>query len=357
MGLYRQRATGSDFCSDPGSLPTAKSMFIPRYWAEAPSKAQTKGRTTVRRYGWSATSQADAQAMAEVRLAEALRDLSAGEKRVRMEPKVAYNGSEGFPIREEIVSEHGDLMVTRNSYGALCLNTPDALFADVDLPEGPSDRTGCLMFLALPTLLLGIGGTAGLIQGRLLGGFPSIVMLVVGLGLLMRIGWEMLGRRLWLRRRGRADAVAMRRIRGFLDTHPDWRLRIYRTPAGYRVLATHRPFSPMEPEVSAFFDALGTDPVYVRMCRNQQCFRARVSPKPWRIGVGHLRPRSGVWPIGPEGLRLRQEWVAAYEAKSAGHAACSFLVELGLGAPHGKILAVQQLHDRLSRAEAGLPIA
>ena len=32
----------------------------------------------------------------------------------------------------EIVSRHGETVITRNSYGALCLNTPNALFADVD---------------------------------------------------------------------------------------------------------------------------------------------------------------------------------------------------------------------------------
>jgi len=35
------------------------------------------------------------------------------------------------PIREEIVSRHGDTIITRNSYGARCLNTPNALFADI----------------------------------------------------------------------------------------------------------------------------------------------------------------------------------------------------------------------------------
>ena len=38
--------------------------------------------------------------------------------------------------------------------------------------------------------------------------------------------------------------------------------------------------------------AIGADPIYVQMCLRQHCFRARVSSKPWRIGIGqHLRPR------------------------------------------------------------------
>src|SRR5688572_18341267 len=64
------------------------------------------------------------------------------------------------------------------------------------------------------------------------------------------------------------------------------------------------------------------DPVYRRMCRNQRCFRARVSPKPWRIGLTeHLRPRPGVWPVKPERLPQRNEWIRRYESQAGGVAA------------------------------------
>ncbi|MEQ1893799.1 MAG: hypothetical protein ABL998_14750, partial [Planctomycetota bacterium] len=33
--------------------------------------------------------------------------------------------AEGVPIREEIVSEHDAAVITRNGYGARCLNTPN----------------------------------------------------------------------------------------------------------------------------------------------------------------------------------------------------------------------------------------
>lgn len=53
---------------------------------------------------------------------------------------MAYNGAQGVPIREEVLERHGDTVITRNGYGAKCLNTPDVLFADVDfdtaLPPG-----------------------------------------------------------------------------------------------------------------------------------------------------------------------------------------------------------------------------
>ena len=51
---------------------------------------------------------------------------------VRREARVAYNGSNGVPIREEVFAKHDDIIITRNLYGSLCLNTPNVLFADID---------------------------------------------------------------------------------------------------------------------------------------------------------------------------------------------------------------------------------
>ncbi len=72
---------------------------------------------TVRRFGWSDVSQAEAQAHAERRAQDALDGLRDGEQLARREPKVAYNGADGVPIREEIVARHDDVLITRNGYG------------------------------------------------------------------------------------------------------------------------------------------------------------------------------------------------------------------------------------------------
>lgn len=325
-------------------------MTIPRFWAEAHAQHREKGRqVTIRRYGWSTQSQAEAQAMAEARVAEAMRRVLAGEKLIRREPKVAYNGAEGVPIREEIVAEHGDCVITRNSYGALCLNTPDALFADVDFAEPVLSWKlyGWILF----ALLFGVG--VGVVIRS-----PS---LIVGSAILVVLH-EWLNRR-WRRTLAekiarRAEAEARTVISEFVAVHANWRLRLYRTPAGFRVLAMHQLFQAGTPETAIYLQALKCDPVYVQMCQRQQCFRARVSPKPWRIGISdHLRPRPGIWPVREEAMPLRRAWVNAYQAKAAGFAACRFESELGQGPVHEKVRAVQELHDRLCRADSGLPIA
>jgi hypothetical protein len=325
-------------------------MQIPVHWAEASARHRAAGRqVTVRRFGWSDLSADAAAALAQQRADDALARVLAGEKLDPREPKVAYNGADGVPIREQIVGRHGDTVLTRNSYGAVCLNTPDVLFADVDFDAAAApDYEEALVALAM----LVVGAIVWLIAGWLwsaVAGFATLF--VVG-------GLANLVRRRRLANAGGADGAALARVAAFAQAHPDWRLRTYRTPAGLRLLAMHRRFAPGEPAVGEFFAAVGADRMYVRMCRNQQCFRARVSAKPWRIGIaGHLRPRPGVWPVNPERLPERERWLHDYDERALGSAACRFVGEHGAGAVDPHVDAVRLLHDDLCRSDTDLPLA
>jgi hypothetical protein len=326
-------------------------MIVPDHWAEARRQHREPGRqVTVRRFGWSTTSADDAQAMAERRAEEALRRVLAGEALRRREPKVPYNGADGVPIREEVLARHGEEVVTRNAYGARCLNSPAALFADVDFAPVAGIKTVLATF-AVGAALAVAGGA--LLGSRLVG---------TGLALLALLLAPMVARRLIAAAaaaQGGKEGRARRLLDRFVAAHPGWNVRLYRTPAGLRLLATHRPCEPAEAEVGAFFSAVKADPVYVRMCLNQHCFRARLTAKPWRIGMpGHLRPRPGVWPVSPEKQPLRAAWVAEYEARAAGHAACRYLGSVGSGVVHARLQPVVDLHDRESRAlDSNVPLA
>src|SRR5687768_12393719 len=101
-------------------------MIVPQFWAEARIQQSPPLRSiTVRRSGWSDVSQEEAQAHAGARAREAFDRIAAGETLRRREPRVPYNGADGVPIREEILERHGDAIITRNVYGARCLNTPN----------------------------------------------------------------------------------------------------------------------------------------------------------------------------------------------------------------------------------------
>jgi len=326
-------------------------MIVPSHWAEARIQHKALGKQiTVRRYGWSATSETEALANAEARAAEALRRIVAGEQLDKREPKVPYNGATGVPIREEVLSRHGEQVITRNSYGAHCLNSPNALFADIDFNPERSAKPALLAFafLAVAAAIAGValrswGTTVGILFASLFAASPLASLVT----------------RLTVIARGGAEHIARARLAAFLSRNPSWNVRVYRTPAGCRLLATHRSFEATAPEVQEFFLAVSADPIYVRMCTNQRCFRARLTAKPWRIGISaHMRPRPGIWPVRPERLAVRNQWLAIYEARAASYSACRYIESLGSGVVDQSLRAVVELHDHESRAlESGMKLA
>lgn len=324
-------------------------MLIPRYWAEARIQRRVEDRqVTVRRFGWSNLTQADAQSTAETRAEQALTRILDGEDLPRRELKRAYNGGEGVPIREEIIRDYGLAVTTRNNYGAVCLNTPNVLFVDIDFLSAP----GCPLVLACLALLQGV--TYGLWQ--LTGSKGWTTMFGIATLILAPILAISLNQ-LRISLMGGEARIARRRIERFIAKHPDWHLRLYRTPAGLRVLALHQTFDPNDPEVTACFRALRADPLYVTMCQKQQCFRARVSPKPWRIGKSLSMMPRGIWPTPPENMPARQKWIEEYETAAVGYASCEYVEDLGSSSVDRTAEAVRTIHDELCWATSRFPIA
>jgi hypothetical protein len=327
-------------------------MIVPSFWAEARRQHRKAGRQiTVRRFGWSMQSEADALVMAQQRADEALRRVLAGETSLtRRERRIPYNGADGVPIREEVLDRQGDTVITRNAYGARCLNTPNTLFADIDFETTASGR---MLLVTLGVLLVGALVLGVAFEDWSLALIAAVVALLFAVSVSKRIGAVLMAAR------GGPRAFAERRIKRFLAAHPDWHIRTYETPAGMRVVALHALFDPASPEALAFFRAIGADETYVRMCQRQRCFRARLTPKPWRIGMQqHLRPRPGVWPINPHFMPLREKWVAEYEQRSLGYAACRFIEDLGTSFTDPTARRVVELHDRECRAlVSGMPLA
>lgn len=322
-------------------------MIIPRYWAEAKIKTRIAGRSySLKRFGWSDQSVAAAQRHAEQRIAEAIEKINAGEHIRRIEHKVPYNGAEGLPIREEIIAQHDDVMITRNGYGALCLNTPDVLFADIDFAESSQLTVHFAAFFML--LLLSIAVSAY---------FMSWMILVIGLiisFLFTRVFAKSLST---LQRRfiTTPEQGSLALIRNFSQQHPHWHLRVYRTPKGYRILAMHQTFDANGKEAQLMFEAIKADPHYVRMCKNQNCFRARISPKPWRIGMNRLR--LGIWPVDPQDLAIREAWVREYEQHAKHYASCRFVEQFGSQIVNAKAKQVQLLHDQYCKSGTHLDLA
>ncbi len=325
-------------------------MIIPYFWAEARLQHKTQERqVTVRRWGWSDESQEAAQTHAHERVHEAMERILRGEKLRRQEGQWAY-GNDGVPIREEVVARHGDTIITRNSYGALCLNTPNVLFADVDAPWVAPHRfspVGCLVLVIA-------GIVVGLWQHSI---WLAAVIAIGGPWLWARIGKALNAKQ---RPGGEASARenAMHAIHEFIANNPAWHLRVYETPAGYRLLAMHDVFEPGGEAAQQALEALKSDHRFTTLCALQSCFRARVSPKYWRAGYRprHRLPR-GRWPFTPEQARIRDQWVAGYNPRAVNFASCRFLEELGSSTIHPDAEAVRAIHDDYCKSDSSLPIA
>jgi hypothetical protein len=326
-------------------------MFIPRYWSEASQRESLPERrqVTLHRFGWSSTSQEEAQVHARQRLEEALavlrRDGPGGLRGLkRREHLVAYSGSDGLPIREEVVREceKTGVVITRNSYGARCLNTTLAMFVDVDRsePGGTARGWGAVMLGA------GLGGLCSY-----LGAVPMPFLAGAGLGGFLLGAAAMVIIRL---RRG-ADLQtrdplqwALRQTEAWCKTHPSWRVVVYETPAGARLLPVHDLFDAGDESTFEFMDFVKADPLYKRMCRLQKCFRARVSPKPWRCGMKEHFRAGGTWPVlDREKLERRARWVERYERAARPYASCRIVETIGEGRADPRVEEIRHLHDEL----------
>src|SRR5262245_57998988 len=105
-------------------------MQIPRFWARASCEARKANgeQLQLKCWGWSVDHLSDAHVNAQA----ALQRLA---ERVRQGAELpSHYGYGTRALREEIIREDfGDAaVITRNSYGALIMNTSRMLFIDVD---------------------------------------------------------------------------------------------------------------------------------------------------------------------------------------------------------------------------------
>jgi len=257
-------------------------MLIPKFW----SRATERGVTCL---GWSDSSASDAELKARERLR---RLIAIG---VDSDDWDYYPDT---PVKEEILETRQlpgvTAVVTRNRAGAAVLNTDRVAFVDIDLRPSFS----------------------------LLGAIGSL-----------------------FRKPREPDAAlntALARVQSWAESNRA-RLRTYRTARGLRLLRLDAPLDPGGEECERMFAELGADPQYARLCSVQKSFRARLTPKPKRIGC---RNSPNSHPRTDPAMRAAfQEWLQLYERACAGHAVCSFVGEYGSGAASAPCQAIVALHD------------
>ncbi len=274
-----------------------------RFWRLLEERLEVGGRWwRLRAWGGSNEGVAAATRAAEQRL----RELRASAQRERGLLTQYEYGTHA--LREEWLQlvqgteEAPEALVTRNRYGAPVLNARALGMFDVDLPE-PSELRKFLFWRRPP---------------------PS------------------------------PEVEALERLRAFAAANPRLSLRLYRTPAGLRVLRCDAEMAPDSPETARFMEAFRADPLYEQLCRKQRCFRARLGPKPWRVG---LAAPPATYPREGGAVEAFERWLGRYEAAARDVAACRFLEALGPARIAPSLAKLVTLHDEQSGALRELPLA
>lgn len=292
---------------------------LPQYWVtqEVEAEAPDGRNVLLSAWGWSHESMTQAADVAAERLRLTVDRFGRGTKTPREEyyPRTA--------LREQVLHRMHDAdiliaEVSRNRYGAEVLNTDVLLIADIDFPEAapapkPEKRRSLLSKL--------FGGPA-----------PEPATAAPS----------------------DAEGAALHKVAEFAGRNEHLGTHVYRTFAGLRVLVTGSGALPTSPEAAEIMAALDTDPVYVTLCATHATYRARLTPKPWRVGRNALHIS---WPHRNEhAQKWAQRWVAGYDADSQGYATCSHIASFGTE-PSAAEHRVMDLHDQRTLAREELPLA
>jgi hypothetical protein len=268
-------------------------MKIYKYWATEKQKILIDGvEQDITCYGGSNVSVDEARIRAKEKAEKVKRKIK-GEKHLFDEYEVE--------IREEILRILDDhSAITRNRYGAQVLNTENLMILDIDKPKSSS-------------------GLAGLFKKK--DTRPPKEQIF--------------------------DAVRQLAI---TPKYKEYGFRIYETFQGARVIVSGRDFDPHAVETKRIMDEFNCDPLYITLCIKQKCYRARLTPKPYRMNMRRYKvqfPREGDDPV-------LQEWLAEYERESRNFNTCRFIEQVG--ARHS-MNDVVQLHDEITGANFRQPLA
>jgi len=283
-------------------------MKLYRYWAcsERAIKDIKGNAMLLKKWGGSNDSTEDA-AEAARRAVNALAErLLNNPDLLRWPMKKTIRDEYVYGVRdlpEEVIEMLGDDNgITRNRYGCLVLNTRALLFIDIDFPPL----------------------TFGQRIGKLFGKTPP----------------------------DPKDA-ALNRLKEWLPRHPGTGVRIYSTAAGLRYLFTDAPYA-VDASALEWMDELGGDALYRRLCHSQQCYRARLTPKPWRV---EMNAPPNQYPRDDSQIGAFQRWLSEYESSSRGYATCALLEHWGERNINPDLAPLVAKHDELCRAESRMPLA
>lgn len=289
-------------------------MHVPRIWERATAEGKNDRGHAFRAFGWgwSETDQEEARQKAKSSAQRIVNWLISSDEDRDLHH---YGYDERLP-REEIIDEYTDGQgtvhgyVSRNAYGALILNTRDLMFIDIDLP--PEKKPNPLSLFA-----------------ALFGKKPAPF--------------------------SRPEDVMLDEITATASQHAELGFRVYRTYNGFRLMVANRKLLPNSELSQQLLAQFKSDPLYVRMCKNQQCFRARLTPKAWRCKIKMPTER---FPFSDaQSEASYRKWEQTYSDGTRNFSTCDLVKTIGPMDVHPDIEGLVAIHDQLTKSSLKQPLA
>lgn len=257
-------------------------MRIFKFWIEYSKELDINGtKQSSKVFGGSNISESDAIEDAKNRLIKAQKIIN-GE--------IGKDDEYESDIIEEIIEKiDNDNIITRNRYGALVLNSKKMMFIDID---------------SYSKSILDILFKKKLSQKELM----------------------------------------LNKIEKTIkqNKYSDFGFRVYETKKGYRVLVTNKDFNARSKESKRMMSDFNSDYLYRWLCIKQNCYRARLTPKPYRIKQKRIKV---YYPNrNDEQQQTLSNWIKEYEQKSSRFSTCHLIKQFG----KVKMNSVIEYHDKLT---------
>lgn len=267
-------------------------MKIFKHWTAEKRRVNIEGEEKeITTYGGSNISIEEAAIQAKEKMEKVIRKIN-GESGIFDDYQVE--------IREEILQTVDEkTIITRNRYGAQVMNAENLMFLDIDKPKAS------------------------------LGGFFK------------KSSPE----------QDKEKIFEMVRKLATSSKYEGLAFRLYETYQGARVIVLGKSFDPLERATQDMMNEFNCDKLYATICKKQGCFRARLTPKPYRIKMKAYKvnyPREGM--DGAFG-----SWLQSYERESRNYSVCRFVEQIG-ASTFGTTEAVR-IHDEVAGVAVHLPLA
>ena len=109
--------------------------------------------------------------------------------------------------------------------------------------------------------------------------------------------------------------------------------RVYETHSGFRIFITNKYFNPVSNDSKRLLQLLKSDELYSRACGEQECYRARLTPKPCRVGTINLNKT----------YTTDEQWIIDYNIACKEYVVCKLRLQIGEILP--EIQEIIDIHD------------